>query len=97
MAFGDTLRLGDQSVGVISVVESTVVHAHAALAQLLGEVAHRRQHHGDLLRMVRDVAAFVLDLAQRHHGVGWGIAQDLEVVAELIAEHQQKRLGHGLT
>ncbi len=51
----------------------------------------------DLLRMVRDVAAFVLDLAQRHHGVGWGIAQDLEVVAELIAEHQQKRLGHGLT
>ena len=62
----------------------------ATLPEFLGVMAHRGQHHRDLVRVVRHVAAFLLDLAEGDHAVGGCLLEACQLMAELVAENQHQ-------
>jgi hypothetical protein len=91
------LELAVQRAAVAGLIEAHVVHAPARGAQLGGEGAHRREHEGDLLAVVRHVAGFLRDLGEQHE-VARAVcaAQRGEGGAQLVTQHGAQRLYRGV-
>ena len=66
------------------------MHAIPPLTQLGGEMPHRGEHHGDLLRVMGDVAPFFIDLAESDRRPWRRILQCGQRQAELVTEHQSQ-------
>ena len=66
MARDRAAQLAVERVRVALVVEPHVVDAHAARAELLREVAHRREDEHELLHVVAHGAPLGLDLDEQH-------------------------------
>lgn len=96
MVCGGAQHLAAEGLGVGRVVQPHMVDPHAAGGERAREVPHGGQHEDDLLRMVRDVGAFLLHLHQQHH-VAFGIepVERGKVARALVPQHHaQGGAGH---
>ncbi len=85
-----TLCFAGQTLEVVRILQSAFMYLPATLPEFLGVMAHRGQHHRDLVRVVRHVAAFLLDLAEGDHAVGGRLLEACQLMAELVAEDQHQ-------
>lgn len=69
MSRNGAVDLGCEAAGIVGRVELYIVNCQTALAERLGEVAHRRQHQYDLLLVMPDVAVFFHHRLHHQDGV----------------------------
>jgi hypothetical protein len=92
------LDLGCEAAGIVGRVEPYIVDFQTALAERLGEVAHRRQHQNDLLLVMPDVGVFFHHL---HHQDGVTacieVVQRGQVQRQLVSENNSQDGHDGAT